>query len=392
MRVCRAMLGRADADDAWAETFLAALKAYPSLRPDSNVRAWLVTIAHRKAIDQTRSRARRPLPVDDLPETPSIDRRPGRSRHRVVGSAPGAAVQAARRSRLPPPGRNAVRRGRRPAGFQRGRGTTQRGGWNRQPAQELLEGIATMTNTNDSTDQQVIDDLFAALTDRRHRATASQPARRRGRTRRRARRLVPHDRQPGRVVAAGGHTGGIGEGRVRSRGPRRGPHPTGHRDQPADPARTAPTRRGGGAVGRVLQRSPSDVRRADRSATRARFPPDRAHPPARHRLRRDRQLRDGRRGVGEPGRRPRRRRARAPTTRCRSSCRAIESCAATARSASTSAAPRPSRLCWRWRRSHERDLDREPRQQPSASASTGSTGRRSRPPSTTSGARSRTPC
>jgi RNA polymerase sigma factor (sigma-70 family) len=71
MRVCRAMLGGADADDAWAETFLAALKAYPNLRPDSNVRGWLVTIAHRKAIDQTRSRARRPLPVEDLPETPS---------------------------------------------------------------------------------------------------------------------------------------------------------------------------------------------------------------------------------------------------------------------------------------------------------------------------------
>jgi RNA polymerase sigma factor (sigma-70 family) len=71
MRVCRAMLGRADADDAWAETFLAALKAYPNLRPDSNVRAWLVTIAHRKAIDHTRSRARRALPVDVVPDTPS---------------------------------------------------------------------------------------------------------------------------------------------------------------------------------------------------------------------------------------------------------------------------------------------------------------------------------
>lgn len=71
MRVCRAMLGHTDADDAWAETFLAALKAYPQLRPDSNVRAWLVTIAHHKAIDLTRSRARRPIPVEDLPETPS---------------------------------------------------------------------------------------------------------------------------------------------------------------------------------------------------------------------------------------------------------------------------------------------------------------------------------
>ena len=65
------MLGAADADDAWAETFLAALKAYPNVRPDSNVRGWLVTIAHHKSIDQIRSRARRPIPVDELPETQS---------------------------------------------------------------------------------------------------------------------------------------------------------------------------------------------------------------------------------------------------------------------------------------------------------------------------------
>lgn len=68
LRVCRAILGPKDADDAWSETFLAALRAYPTLRPGSNVEAWLVTIAHRKAIDQTRARARRPLPVDPLPE------------------------------------------------------------------------------------------------------------------------------------------------------------------------------------------------------------------------------------------------------------------------------------------------------------------------------------
>jgi RNA polymerase sigma factor (sigma-70 family) len=67
-RVCRALLGPVEADDAWSETFLAALRAYPQLRPDSNVEAWLVTIAHRKAIDQTRARARRPLPVDPRPE------------------------------------------------------------------------------------------------------------------------------------------------------------------------------------------------------------------------------------------------------------------------------------------------------------------------------------
>ncbi len=73
MRVVRALLGPADADDAWSETFLAALEAYPRLRPDSNVRGWLVTIAHRKAIDQLRAKARRPLPADELPERGSVD-------------------------------------------------------------------------------------------------------------------------------------------------------------------------------------------------------------------------------------------------------------------------------------------------------------------------------
>jgi RNA polymerase sigma factor (sigma-70 family) len=73
MRVCRSMLAPADADDAWAETFLAALRAYPDLRPDSNVRGWLVTIAHRKVIDQIRASARRPLPVDRVPEAAAKD-------------------------------------------------------------------------------------------------------------------------------------------------------------------------------------------------------------------------------------------------------------------------------------------------------------------------------
>lgn len=66
LRVCRAVLGPVDADDAWSETFLAALTAYPSLAPGSNVRAWLVTIAHRKAIDVTRARARSPVPVESV--------------------------------------------------------------------------------------------------------------------------------------------------------------------------------------------------------------------------------------------------------------------------------------------------------------------------------------
>jgi RNA polymerase sigma factor (sigma-70 family) len=68
LRVCRAVLGPADADDAWSETFLSALRAYPDLPADANVEAWLVTIAHRKAIDVTRAAARRALPVAEVPE------------------------------------------------------------------------------------------------------------------------------------------------------------------------------------------------------------------------------------------------------------------------------------------------------------------------------------
>jgi RNA polymerase sigma factor (sigma-70 family) len=77
LRVCRALLSTADADDAWSETFLSALRAYPELRADSNVRGWLVTIAHRKAIDQIRASGRRPRPMADLPEVATMRGVPG---------------------------------------------------------------------------------------------------------------------------------------------------------------------------------------------------------------------------------------------------------------------------------------------------------------------------
>ncbi|TVT26229.1 sigma-70 family RNA polymerase sigma factor [Amycolatopsis rhizosphaerae] len=76
LRVCRAVLGPAEAEDAWSETFLAALKAYPDLPGDANVEAWLVTIAHRKAIDAIRRRARRPVPVETVPDRASASGRP----------------------------------------------------------------------------------------------------------------------------------------------------------------------------------------------------------------------------------------------------------------------------------------------------------------------------
>jgi DNA-directed RNA polymerase specialized sigma24 family protein len=66
-RFLAASLGRVEADDAYQETWLAALRAYPSLGDASNLRGWILTVAHRKAIDHHRGRARRPVPVPDAP-------------------------------------------------------------------------------------------------------------------------------------------------------------------------------------------------------------------------------------------------------------------------------------------------------------------------------------
>jgi RNA polymerase sigma factor (sigma-70 family) len=68
MGMLRGAVGRADAEDAFQETFLAALRAYPELKDDRNLRGWLLTIAHRKAIDSHRARGRRPLPVAAVEE------------------------------------------------------------------------------------------------------------------------------------------------------------------------------------------------------------------------------------------------------------------------------------------------------------------------------------
>jgi RNA polymerase sigma factor (sigma-70 family) len=68
-----AMVGRTAADDCYQETWISALRAYPRLRDAANLRGWLLTIAHRKAIDQVRARARRPVPVGDVPEQAALD-------------------------------------------------------------------------------------------------------------------------------------------------------------------------------------------------------------------------------------------------------------------------------------------------------------------------------
>jgi RNA polymerase sigma factor (sigma-70 family) len=118
-----ASVGRDAADDCFQETFLAAMRAYPRLREDSNLRAWVLTIAHRKALDHHRARARGAVPVEDVPETPVLDDEPadnetwtrvrdlppkqraavllryaGDLSHREVAVALGCSEEAARRS------------------------------------------------------------------------------------------------------------------------------------------------------------------------------------------------------------------------------------------------------------------------------------------------------
>jgi RNA polymerase sigma factor (sigma-70 family) len=68
-RFLLASVGPVDADDCYQETWISALGAYPRLAGAENLRGWLFTIAHRKALDSHRARRRRPVPAgDSLPE------------------------------------------------------------------------------------------------------------------------------------------------------------------------------------------------------------------------------------------------------------------------------------------------------------------------------------
>jgi DNA-directed RNA polymerase specialized sigma24 family protein len=77
MAVLRGAVGRDGAEDCFQETFLAALRAYPELEDARNLRGWVLTIAHRKAIDHHRARGRRPVPVAAMAEVAVEDRLPG---------------------------------------------------------------------------------------------------------------------------------------------------------------------------------------------------------------------------------------------------------------------------------------------------------------------------
>jgi RNA polymerase sigma factor (sigma-70 family) len=88
MGVLRGAVGRSDAEDCFQETFLAALRAYPKLGDASNLRGWLLTIAHRKAIDHHRANGRRPLPVAELAEIEVNDPEPDDGIWSAVGALP----------------------------------------------------------------------------------------------------------------------------------------------------------------------------------------------------------------------------------------------------------------------------------------------------------------
>jgi RNA polymerase sigma factor (sigma-70 family) len=73
------LVGPSEAEDCLQETFMSALRAYPRLSHGDNLRAWLYTIAQRKATDALRRSARRPtrtldgvepagVPAADLPD------------------------------------------------------------------------------------------------------------------------------------------------------------------------------------------------------------------------------------------------------------------------------------------------------------------------------------
>ena len=122
MAVLRGAVGRADADDCFQETFIAALRAYPKLGDASNLRGWLLTIAHRKAVDHHRANGRRPVPVAEVAEVAVSDPEPDGEIWALVGSA---AAQAAGGGRAALRLRPSPRRDRRRPGLLAGGGPPQ---------------------------------------------------------------------------------------------------------------------------------------------------------------------------------------------------------------------------------------------------------------------------
>jgi RNA polymerase sigma factor (sigma-70 family) len=80
LRFCAAQVGPERAEDCFQETMLAALRAYGSVRDAGALRAWLFSIAARKAIDSHRAQGRAPQPAEELEslaaQVPAAEREP----------------------------------------------------------------------------------------------------------------------------------------------------------------------------------------------------------------------------------------------------------------------------------------------------------------------------
>lgn len=83
-------VGPNEAEDCLQETFMSALRAYPRLRNADNLRAWLYTIAQRKATDAVRRRMRRPTrDLDGVePPAPPVPDAPDDGLWKRVGALP----------------------------------------------------------------------------------------------------------------------------------------------------------------------------------------------------------------------------------------------------------------------------------------------------------------
>lgn len=80
-RLAHALAGPVDGDDVAQQAWAQALAAYPGLRSAANLRGWLLTVTSRCATDVHRGRARRAVPVADVPDRAasgeSVDGVPG---------------------------------------------------------------------------------------------------------------------------------------------------------------------------------------------------------------------------------------------------------------------------------------------------------------------------
>jgi RNA polymerase sigma factor (sigma-70 family) len=76
MRFLVVAVGSEHADDAYQETFLSALQAYPRVRDDGRLDRWVLRIASRIAVDHHRRRGRTPAPAATLPDRPMHDPEP----------------------------------------------------------------------------------------------------------------------------------------------------------------------------------------------------------------------------------------------------------------------------------------------------------------------------